>query len=85
MAPNLVVEGNYLLVDAPPWDTLAEHFDATVYIDVPEAELRRRLLDRWSDLSGEALEEKLEGNDMPNVRLVLSRSRPADFVLRHVV
>ncbi len=82
---HLVVEGNYLLVDAPPWDTLAEHFDVTVYIDVPEAELRRRLLDRWSDLSGEALEEKLEGNDMPNVRLVLSRSRPADFVLRHVV
>ncbi|MDH3301473.1 MAG: nucleoside/nucleotide kinase family protein [Acidimicrobiia bacterium] len=80
---RIVVEGNYLLLETPPWIDLADQFDTTVYIDVPEVELRRRLLERWSDLSGEALEEKLEGNDMPNVRLVQSHSRPADFVLRH--
>lgn len=80
---HLVVEGNYLLLDTPPWDGLAEHFDVTVFIDVPEAELRRRLLQRWSDLSGDALDEKMEGNDLPNVRLVKCSSRPADYVLRH--
>lgn len=80
---HIVVEGNYLLLETPPWIDLADQFDTTVYIDVPEVELRRRLLERWWDLSGEALDEKLEGNDMPNVRLVQSHSRPADFVLRH--
>lgn len=79
---HIVVEGNYLLLDSPPWTDLAEHFDTTVYLDVPEPELRRRLLERWSDLSGDALEEKLEGNDLPNVRLVTSSSRSGDYVIR---
>ncbi len=78
---NLVVEGNYLLLDVPPWDALAPLFDLTVFIEVPEGELRRRLLERWADLSGAALEEKLEDNDLPNARLVRSHSRPADVVL----
>lgn len=82
---HLVVEGNYLLLDTEPWPSLARYFDTTVFLEVPESELRRRLLSRWADLTGSALEEKLEGNDMPNVRLVRSRSRPADFVLRHGV
>ena len=81
---QLVVEGNYLLLDFPPWDGLAPYFDTTVVIDVPEAELRRRLLDRWSHLSGAALDDKMEGNDMPNVRLVRSRSRTADVTFRPV-
>ena len=78
---HIVVEGNYLLLDVRPWTDLGDHFDTTVSIDVPEAELRRRLVERWSHLSGAALEEKLEGNDMPNVRLVRSSSRPADIVI----
>ncbi len=79
---HLVVEGNYLLLDEPPWDGLAVHFDLTVFIDVPEAEIRRRLEQRWTDLTGIELIEKLEGNDLPNAELVMSRSRPADVVLR---
>lgn len=82
---HIVVEGNYLLLDAGPWTELGDHFDTTVSIDVPEAELRRRLGERWSHLSGTALEEKLEGNDMPNVRLVQSSCRPADIVIREPV
>lgn len=79
---HIVVEGNYLLLDSPPWTDLADRFDTTVFIEVPEAELRRRLLERWTLLTGAALEEKLEGNDMPNVRLVRESSRPADYVLK---
>ena len=43
----LIVEGNYLLLDQDPWTAL--RFDTTIYLDVPKAELRRRLEDRWQD------------------------------------
>ncbi len=79
---HLIVEGNYLLLDASPWNDLA--FDTTVYLDVSMDELERRLLDRWHALKGEALKIKMEENDLPNVRLVVEQSRPADFVLRNV-
>ncbi len=79
---HLVVEGNYLLLDAAPWTRLADYFDTKIFIDVAEDEIRRRLRERWSDLSGRQLEEKVEGNDMPNVRLVQSQRCAADFVFR---
>ena len=43
----ILAEGNYLTLDADPWRSLRPCFDATVLIDVPEAELRRRLRQRW--------------------------------------
>ncbi len=79
---HLVVEGNYLLLDHSPWDSLTPLFDLTVAIDVPEAELRRRLVERWKHLSGTELDEKLEGNDLPNMRLVLTQSRRPDVIYR---
>lgn len=79
---HLVVEGNYLLLDAPGWRDL--QFDTTVYLDVPLEELTRRLYARWSDLKGEALRVKMEENDLPNVELVVSQSRTAEFVIRNV-
>ena len=42
----LVVEGNYLLLNEAPWPEAAELFDLTVWIDVPEVELDRRLMER---------------------------------------
>jgi pantothenate kinase len=81
----LIVEGNYLLLDQPPWSELAPFFDLTVSIDVPEDELRRRLYARWErqGLRPSDIPLKVEVNDMPNGRLVLTRSRPSDFVLRN--
>ncbi|TFF25303.1 nucleoside/nucleotide kinase family protein [Jiella endophytica] len=80
---TIVAEGNYLLLDDPAWAPLRESFDRTVMIDVPEAELRRRLTERWIGygLSGEALEAKLEGNDFPNMRTVLTTSVAADYLV----
>lgn len=45
----ILAEGNYLLLKRDPWPSLRAHFDATVMIDVPEAELKAaasRALDR---------------------------------------
>ena len=78
---HLIVEGNYLLLDQAPWRDLMALFDTTVRIDVPLAEIERRLLDRWRDLPPEEQRAKIEENDLPNARLVLEESQPAEFIL----
>lgn len=81
----VLVEGNYLLLDRAPWSELAPLFDLTIVLDVPMAELERRLLARWADLgrSEEAARAWVEGNDLPNARLVLAGSRQADITWRN--
>jgi len=77
----VIVEGNYLLLDQPPWNSLK--FDITVMIDAERRVLRERLIKRWLDLGLRAAEahEKVDGNDMINVDLVRHSRRPADFLL----
>lgn len=80
----LLVEGNYLLLEDPPWDSLAGLFDMTVMLEVDEDELRRRLGARWTghDLDAAAITAKLEENDLPNGRVVRASSRGADLTVR---
>lgn len=80
----IVCEGNYLLLRRTPWDTLLPLFDTTVMIDVPEEELRRRLRKRWEgyNLTEDEIAWKLDGNDLPNGRVIVSESAPAQFVVR---
>ena len=79
----LVVEGNWLLLDEAPWNALAPLFDLTVMLDVPEAELDRRLLARWAHYgkTPDAARAWIDGNDMPNIRRVMAGSRAADVVV----
>jgi pantothenate kinase len=81
----ILVEGNYLLLDQAPWDSLHAFFDLTVMIDVPEAELRRRLGQRWvaHGLDAAAIAAKIDANDMPNGLLVKTASRAADLVVQN--
>lgn len=77
----LVVEGNYLLLDQAPWNGI--RYDMTLWIDVPESELRRRLLDRWAR-HGKSPSEAIawiEGNDLPNIRTTRAGSRRAERVI----
>lgn len=77
----VIAEGNYLLLEQGRWASLAELFDLTVMVAPPIAELQRRLVARWVHygLTPAQIEAKVEGNDLPNGRLVLERSRAADF------
>lgn len=79
----IVCEGNYLLLDRAPWSDLAPHFDLTVMIEVPEAELRRRLTLRWEGyrLPPDEIRRKLDEVDLPNARTVMRESRAADLRL----
>ena len=80
----LIVEGNYLLLNEAPWPDLAPLFDLTIWIDVPEAELDRRLMTRWAHYGKNPDQARvwIDGNDMPNIRRVVAGSRPADLVIR---
>lgn len=74
----VVVEGNYLLLDTPPWNRL--RYDLRIWLDVPEAELERRLVARWQGFGKDAhrVTEHLE-NDLANARFVTRRSGRADL------
>lgn len=82
----LVVEGNYLLLNEAPWTDLAPFFDLTVFLDVPEAELERRLVQRWLGYgrSPQDAHDWTWSNDIPNARRVVRGARPADVVIRQV-
>ena len=52
-------------------------------IAVPEAVLRQRLVERWQryQLPPDEVTAKVEANDLPNGRLIMSASAPAEFVV----
>lgn len=79
----ILVEGNYLLLDEEPWRELADLFDLTIYLDVPRAELERRLLERWHSHGRDPVAARrwVEANDMPNAERVICRRRKADIVV----
>ncbi len=81
--PVIIVEGNYLLLGRDPWARLRPLFDIAVFVDVPEAVLRERLTARWRhyDLTPEEIAWKIDGNDLPNGRVVVAESRGADYRL----
>ncbi|WP_413718753.1 nucleoside/nucleotide kinase family protein [Silicimonas sp. MF1-12-2] len=81
---HLIAEGNYLLLDRAPWSELRKNYDTSVFLDVPEATLEARLLERWKDLDGEELRAKMYDNDLPNALLVARQSSGWDFVLKNV-
>jgi fructokinase len=80
----LLVEGNYLLLNAQPWAALAGLWDLTIGIDVPLPVLEARLIQRWRDhgLTQAQAEARAMGNDIPNARQVLQESMLADVVIR---
>lgn len=79
----VLVEGNYLLLNASPWSDLRHYFDVTVMLQCDAAELRERLMNRWRDLDYPEAEAsaKVEQNDMPNAETVIAQSIAADICL----
>jgi pantothenate kinase len=79
----IVVEGNYLLLRQPPWASLRALFDVTVMIETSTDALRERLTRRWRhyQLSAEAIQAKVESNDLPNGAFVVAESAAADYRL----
>jgi len=84
---TIIVEGNYLLFDAPVWRSLAQYWDVAIRLDVSRIELRQRLIRRWLD-HGQTMPEavaRAEGNDLQNADTI-ERYRsdvPGQIVLRN--
>jgi len=76
----VLLEGNYLLLDADGWRELSGYADYTVSIRADEALLRSRLIDRRmkTGVDEAAATRFVDYSDMPNVRLCLEKTLPAD-------
>jgi len=77
----VLVEGNYLLLDAPFWRDLSKYWDLSVFLDVEPKLLRERLMQRWLDqgLTLDQAKKRLKDNDLVNVEIVVSGSSVADL------
>ena len=80
----VLLEGNYLLLDEAGWRELSAYADYTVSVSAGEALLRKRLIERkiLTGVAEDAAVRFVDFSDMPNVRLCLEKSRPADLRLR---
>ncbi len=76
-----VVEGNYLCFEEPPWSDLADLWDLSIYIDVPEQVLLDRLIKRWVKygLSPADAEMRARSNDLANAQRISNASGGYDI------
>lgn len=79
----VVVEGNYLLLDTPPWDGLAGLFDETWFLSVDPDLRRRRLVERHMRFgrTRAGAEDWVALVDEPNARLVEGTAQRADLLV----
>lgn len=79
----ILIEGNYLLLKDAPWNRLKPLFDYTIFLDVPEQELERRLMARIQSHGFDVAHAKnwIAGNDLPNIRTVQSKSAAAELTI----
>ncbi|WMY75078.1 nucleoside/nucleotide kinase family protein [Buttiauxella selenatireducens] len=83
-APIVVVEGNWLLLNRPEWQSLRVLCDYSVFISAPPELLSERLIGRKmrGGLTRQQAEEFFHTTDGLNVLRVLENSQPADMQLR---
>lgn len=79
----IIVEGNYLLVDASPWNELTDLFDESWFIDTPLVTSKERLISRHV-LTGRSVEEalhKVSSTDASNAELIIQTRCRANKVI----
>jgi pantothenate kinase len=80
----LVTEGNYLLLDEPPWDGLRALLDEAWFLE-PDEDVRRARLVARHERHGRSHAEavaRADGSDAANARMIAATSVRADVVLR---
>ena len=80
----VITEGNYLLLEQPPWDEVRELLDQVWYLDVPADILRRRLIDRAMAYgrSADDAVRHVDESDLRNAELVARTKALADRIIR---
>lgn len=79
----IVIEGNYLLLDTPPWDGVRPLLDLVVYLDAPSATRHAALVRRQlaRGLSQPEARAWAAGSDAANAAVIESTRSRADHVL----
>ena len=82
-ADILLIEGNYLLLDADGWRDLSRYADYTISFTADEEMLRSRLIRRKmkTGMTQEDAKRFVASSDMRNVRLCLDMTMKADLEL----
>jgi hypothetical protein len=80
----VVIEGNYVLLEAPGWRGLRDDSAMTVMIRPDWNALKDRIIQRHmrGGRTREEAERKFSESDLPNILLVEEHSLPADIILR---
>jgi pantothenate kinase len=79
----VIVEGNYLLLDAPPWATLVDLFDRVGYLDVDDTTRVERLVARHVR-HGRTLDDArrfVRSSDEANAAIVTATRHRADLLI----
>ena len=80
----ILLEGNYLLLDAPGWRDLKQYADMTVSLMPPDREiLKERLVNRKaaSGFSPKEAEAHVTFSDLYNADLCMAHTLPADLTI----
>jgi pantothenate kinase len=79
----VITEGNYLLVDRPPWDQIGPLLDQVWYCDVDGAERAARLLRRHRRFGKSDAEARrfVFDSDTPNAEVVEATRSRADLIV----
>ncbi len=83
-APLVITEGNYLLLESPPWSFIKGLLDATWFVEVDEGERLRRLIARHVEFGrtqADATERAMTGSDARNAELVRACRDRADLIV----
>jgi pantothenate kinase len=82
---NLVlVEGNYLFLERPPYAGLAEMFDLRIYVEAPPASVVTNLMNRHID-GGKSIalaKDWVKRVDLPNARVVEMTKKKAEVFIQ---
>ncbi len=80
----ILIEGNYLLDDQPPWDAVARQLAPTYFLACNPDIARQRVIDRHirGGCSPDEAKQKFNENDGPNTWLVLQHIARADWIIQ---
>jgi pantothenate kinase len=80
----VIVEGNYLLLDRPPWASVRQALDLALYLDLPAEAVREAMIARHirGGRSPDDAAAHFERVDRPNYEICAASGHRADLILR---
>ncbi len=79
----IIVEGNYLLLNISPWNTIRSKMNEIWYIDTPLKTIKERLIHRHvsGGASKDEAERKVASVDLPNAELIKKTCSSANKII----